>query len=117
MSSRSNISEGSTEIVGKSPVPYLLGGVGAMLTLIAFALIILAWSYIKDCGTGFSEDAIDNRSLGRHHIVEHGYVGKSETKKDMAELSDANDERVIVIMAGDDKPTFIAKATSVAVEV
>jgi len=91
----------SSHISGeKSPVPYLLGGVGAMLVLIGFALIILAWSYVRDYTAGNPEDGGD---------------GKNERKGDMAEISDEKDEmRDIVIMAGNEKPTFIAKPTSLA---
>lgn len=117
MSMRSNTSTGSSRIrpVGKTPVPFLLGGVGIMLVLMGFAVIILAWSYFKESTTGYSEDEIHNRSSG--HIVEHGDGGRSEIKKDIAEISDEKDERVIVIMAGDEEPTFIAKRASVPVEV
>jgi hypothetical protein len=63
-----------------------LGGEGALLTLIDFALIILAWSYFKEC-------TIDN--------VEDEDSGKNERTKDVAEVSDEKGEiRVIVIMAG-----------------
>lgn len=100
MSMRSNISPGSSHVsVQKSPVPYLLGGVGAMVVLIAFAVIILALSYFRECTSGNAE-AADS--------------GKNEKREDMAELSDEMGElRVIVIMAGNEKPTFIAKPTSV----
>lgn len=99
---RSNISPASSHVsVGKSPVPYLLGGVGAMVVLIAFAVIILGLSYCRECtNSGNAEDA---------------ETGKIERREDMADLSDEMGEmRVIVIMAGNEKPTFIAKATSVA---
>jgi len=102
MSMRSNINStrSSHLSVGKSPVPYLFGGVGAMLVLIGFAMVILAWSYFKDCTTVNAEDEDSE---------------KNERTGDMAEVSDEKDEiRVIVIMAGNEKPTFIAKPTSVA---
>jgi len=88
-----------------------------MLALIAFALITLAWSWFKQCRTGCPEEEINNTSSEHHHNVEHGDGGKSEMMKNMAELSDAKNERVIVIMAGDEKPTAIALATSVGVRV
>jgi len=120
MTMSSNISAGSncTQSARNTPVPYLLGGVGTMLVLIGFAVIFLAWSYFKDCRTGYSEEENNNRSAGHQQIVEHGDGGRSEMTKDiMGELSDDKDERVVVIMAGDDEPTFIAKQASVAVEV
>lgn len=116
MSVTTNISS-STQPVGKNPVSYLLGGVGTMLVLIGFALILLAWSYFKECSAGHSEEEINNRSLSHPHIVEHGDGGWREMRTDMAELSDDKGERVIVIMAGHEEPTFISKWTSLAVEI
>jgi len=116
MSVTSNISS-STQSLGKTPVPYLLGGVGTMLVLIGFSLILLAWSYFKDYSAAHSEEEINNRSSGPRLIVEHGDGGGREMTKDMAGLSDDKGERVIVIMAGDEEPTFIAKRTSLAVEI
>lgn len=120
MSLRSNTSAGSSSSirpVGKTPVPFLLGGVGIMLVLIVFAVIILAWSYFKESTTAYSDHEINNRSSGHHHTVQHGDGGRGPIRKDLAEQSDDKDERVIVIMAGDQEPTFIAKRTFVAVEV
>ena len=89
---RSNISSstGSSHLsVGKSPVPYLLGGVGAMLILVGFAMIILAWSYFKESITG-------------NAVAEEG--GKNERREDMAQFSDKMQEmRVIVIMVRNGK--------------
>jgi len=55
----------------------ILGGEGALLALIDFVLIILAWSYFKECTTSNIED-------------EDG--GKSERMEDMAEVSDEKGE-------------------------
>jgi len=113
---RSSVSAGNSHIsVWQSPVPYLLGGVGAMLVLIAVAVTILAWSYFKESTTGHAEDEESNRSSGHLHNVEHGNSGKNERMEDMSNLSDQKDEmRVIVILAGNQKPTCIAKPMSVA---
>jgi hypothetical protein len=101
---RNNISLGSNRISpGKSPVPYLLAGVGAMLLLIAFALIILGWSYFRERTTEGQEVEVGG---GRKNEMTEGTSSASDDKDDM---------RVIVIMAGDEKPTFIAKPMSVAV--
>jgi hypothetical protein len=107
---RKDISPASSQIsAGKSPVPYLLGGVGAMLVLIAFALIILACSYLKEC-TGEGQE--NNRS--EHNNVELGSGGKNEMSQDMSNASDDKDDiRVFVTMPGDQKPTFMAKPASV----
>jgi len=80
-----------------SPVPYLFGGLAAMLGLIAFALLILACSYWKL--SGYLE-------------------GNGESERDLEAGERNNDtdqkpqkpyvEKILVIMAGQDKPTFLA---------
>ncbi|KNA11221.1 hypothetical protein SOVF_136800, partial [Spinacia oleracea] len=81
----------------KSPVPYLFGGLAAMLGLIAFALVILACSYWKLSGhLDAGEDS--------------GEVTGDEKPKD----SNTNattvsyPSSILVIMAGEEKPTFLA---------
>lgn len=102
-----DISPASSQIsAGKSPVVSLLSGTGAILVLIAFALIILAWSCFKECTMKGQEN---NRSE-HHNVMELGGGGKNMSKV----ANEKDDLRVIVIMAGDDKPTFIAQPTSVA---
>ncbi|CAM0909043.1 unnamed protein product [Alopecurus aequalis] len=95
----------------QSPVPYLFGGLAAMLGLIAFALLILACSYWKLSGylDAPSDGAQDGDSAG-------GEKGSaSGTARPAADFL----EHVVVIMAGEERPTFLAKpATSrAAVEV
>ncbi|KAG2240685.1 hypothetical protein Bca52824_097115 [Brassica carinata] len=70
-----------------SPVPYLFGGLAAMLGLIAFALLILACSYWR----------LRDRDL------EAGDV-----KPDKAVKAVPLPEKFLVIMAGDVKPTYLA---------
>jgi len=101
MSMRSNISPGSSHHFSgeKSPVPYLVGGLVAMFVVIIFAVIILALSYFKECTAGNAEN-------------EDG--GKNEKRGDMTELSDEKGEmRVIVIMAGNQKPTQVSLVFSI----
>ncbi|GLJ43166.1 hypothetical protein SUGI_0896170 [Cryptomeria japonica] len=81
----------------KSPVPYLLGGIGAMIGLIALALLILACSYFKSPGHG---QGGANQVLCRDEIHASGDYGE---------------EKVMVIMAGEEKPTFLAKPVMVEV--
>ncbi|KAG1326663.1 protein GLUTAMINE DUMPER 6-like [Cocos nucifera] len=72
-----------------TPIPYLFGGLGAMMVLIAIALIVLACSH-----RGPSTDR-DPES-----------VEKPATQPlDM-------EPRILVIMAGDDKPTYLATPIS-----
>lgn len=106
MSIRNDMTTGRNQIsAGNSPVPYLLAGVGVMLVLIAFALIVLTWSYLKE---RTPEGQENNRSV-------LGDGRKNERTKDVSYNSDAQDDlRIIVIMAGDEKPTFIAKPAPVA---
>ncbi|XP_054799283.1 protein GLUTAMINE DUMPER 5-like [Prosopis cineraria] len=80
-----------------SPVPYLFGGLAAMLGLIAFALLILACSYWKLSSFLQSEDG-DLES------------GEAQKQSDSAnkEAVKVFEEKILVIMAGDENPTFLA---------
>ncbi|CAN1326424.1 Protein GLUTAMINE DUMPER 3 [Linum perenne] len=77
-----------------SPVPYLFGGLAAMLGLIAFALLILACSYWKLSG-----------------YIDGGGDEKDGQKKKAA-VEEEYEEKVLVIMAGQLKPTFLATPIS-----
>ncbi|GLJ43138.1 hypothetical protein SUGI_0895340 [Cryptomeria japonica] len=93
-------SAGSTD---HSPVPYLLGGIGALLALILFSLLLLACSYFNNTSRGQLRN-------------EHGESDKDEMGKTRMQGNTAPDEMgkgVVVIMAGNYNPTFIAKPTSV----
>lgn len=82
----------------KLPVPYLFGGLAAMLGLIAFALLVLACSY-----WGLSPHR-DPAETGEQH--EEGKPhDDGAAAKDPANLEDG---RLLVIMAGDRAPSFIA---------
>lgn len=81
-----------------SPVPYLFGGLAAMLGLIAFALLILACSYWKL--SGFLE--ADGDGDGGRRDIEAGKV------EDEARKAPIYEEKFLVIMAGEEKPTFLA---------
>ncbi|OIT34269.1 PREDICTED: protein GLUTAMINE DUMPER 2-like [Nicotiana attenuata] len=72
-----------------SPAPYLFAGVAAMLGLIAFALVILACSYRKRSG--------DDPEAGAG-------AGEDDNLKVMPVF----EEKIVVIMAGDLNPTFLA---------
>ncbi|CAO2820335.1 unnamed protein product [Amaranthus hypochondriacus] len=84
-----------------SPVPYLFGGLAAMLGLIAFALLILACSYWRLS----TDETQQQQQSNEGNDLENG--GKLDG------LSKMNDppvfeEKIVVIMAGNEKPTFIA---------
>ncbi|XP_043708370.1 protein GLUTAMINE DUMPER 5 [Telopea speciosissima] len=84
-----------------SPVPYLFGGLAAMLGLIAFALLILACSYWKLSGYLENGD-------GAERDPESG----DEKGGDGIKVQTVFEEKIVVIMAGDEKPTFIATPIS-----
>lgn len=72
-----------------SPVPYLFGGLAAMLALIALALLILACSYWR-------------LSASAQGDLEAGDDAKPDN--DTHKMP----EKFLVIMAGDVKPTYLA---------
>ncbi|XP_073015680.1 protein GLUTAMINE DUMPER 3-like [Primulina eburnea] len=84
-----------------SPVPYLFGGLAAMLGLIAFALLILACSYWKLSGH------LENQGDGDRDL-EAGEADGGEAKAS----SPVIEEKYLVIMAGQEKPTFLATPMS-----
>ncbi|RWR77033.1 protein GLUTAMINE DUMPER 5-like protein [Cinnamomum micranthum f. kanehirae] len=83
----------STGFRWNSPIPYLFGGLAAMFGLIAFALLILACSYRNSRNNSSQEQKSDMS------------VMMASTPMDM-------EPKVVVIMAGDDQPTFLAKPSS-----
>ncbi|CAN6216095.1 unnamed protein product [Urochloa humidicola] len=85
----------------QSPVPYLFGGLAAMLGLIAFALLILACSYWKLSGY---LDADRDRRAGEAGADEEKGSAAGAARPAAAFL-----EHVVVIMAGEERPTFLAK--------
>ncbi|GAU27066.1 hypothetical protein TSUD_314280 [Trifolium subterraneum] len=81
-----------------SPIPYLFGGLAAMLGLIAFALLILACSYWKLSGQLQDDEENNNRNIENE---KEGENSKNESIK-------VYEEKYLVIMAGDQNPTFLA---------
>ncbi|CAJ1944965.1 unnamed protein product [Sphenostylis stenocarpa] len=80
-----------------SPVPYLFGGLAAMLGLIAFALLILACSYWKL--SGYLE--------GNGETERDLEAGEGKMEQDQKPQR-PYEEKILVIMAGQEKPTFLA---------
>ncbi|XP_027332311.1 protein GLUTAMINE DUMPER 3 [Abrus precatorius] len=80
-----------------SPVPYLFGGLAAMLGLIAFALLILACSYWKLSGY------LDGNGESERDLE----AGEGKNEQDQKPQT-AYEEKILVIMAGQEKPTFLA---------
>nr|XP_043622847.1 protein GLUTAMINE DUMPER 3-like [Erigeron canadensis] len=86
-----------------SPMPYFLGGLAAILGLIAFALLILACSYFN-----FADD-IENASNGRQVNLE---AGNSKLNNHNKKFPTYLEEKYLVIMAGQAAPTFLATPIS-----
>ncbi|CAH2044384.1 unnamed protein product [Thlaspi arvense] len=74
----------------RSPVPYLFGGLAAMLGLIAFALLLLACSYW---------------TLSRRT---NDGDGEKQTESGEKVVAKVFEEKILVIMAGQSNPTFLA---------
>lgn len=95
MNERAPVSAQQPHSPWHSPVPYLFGGLAAMLGLIAFALLILACSYWKLSGYLEGETERD---------LEAGEGKNDQEQKPQKPY----EEKVLVIMAGQEKPTFLA---------
>ena len=83
-----------------SPVPYLFGGLAAMLGLIAFALLILACSYWRLSGF------LDGEGNSERDL-EAGQDGEAKPN-DTHKQPPVFEEKFLVIMAGEAKPTYLA---------
>ena len=79
----------------QSPVPYLFGGLAAMLGLIALSLLALACSHWKLSVSGGSLLPTGGGGLERQ---DGGGKAAGERRREL----------VLVIMAGDEIPTFLA---------
>ncbi|XVF71380.1 hypothetical protein PTKIN_Ptkin12aG0033100 [Pterospermum kingtungense] len=80
----------SIKLSTSSPLPYLFGSLALVLILIAMALVFLACSYRKRPSNPSSNEAQLKQEMA------------------MARVFDS-EPKIVVIMAGDDKPTFLAK--------
>ncbi|KAK4431935.1 protein GLUTAMINE DUMPER 3 [Sesamum alatum] len=86
-----------------SPVPYLFGGLAAMLGLIALALVILACSYWK-----LLAENLESREDAGERDLEAGEADHGGAKMAPPVL----EEKYLVIMAGQQNPTFLATPAS-----
>ncbi|KAJ4810614.1 Glutamine dumper 3 [Rhynchospora pubera] len=84
----------------RSPVPYLFGGLAAMMGVIALALLILACSYWKLSGFLDSVTSNEESSSGTE-----GEKGSNDS--DVGPVV-VQTEHVAVIMAGQERPTYLA---------
>ncbi|XP_042465024.1 protein GLUTAMINE DUMPER 3-like [Zingiber officinale] len=92
---------GGSQSAWHSPVPYLFGGLAAMLGLIALALLILACSYWK------LSSYLDSSYLDSSD-ADDGAEGPSTDHQKRAGGPAVLEERFLVIMPGDDAPTVLA---------
>jgi hypothetical protein len=90
----------------QSPVPYLFGGLATMLGLIALSLLALACSYWKLSGSLSAGEPGDDADHHRARRAGDGEKGAADGKTGPA--GDRWLEHVVVIMAGDERPTFLA---------
>jgi len=93
------IDDGSSEQIQRwnSPIPYLFGGLALMLILIAVALLILACSY-KSSSSSSNDDDAPRRS-----------TEKPAPRRPSSEERGNDEPRIVVIMAGDHRPTYLAR--------
>ena len=82
----------------QSPVPYLFGGLAAMLGLIALSLLALACSYWNLSGSAHADPGDDDQVDGE--------------KRSAARMAGEWQGHVVVIMAGDERPTYLATPAS-----
>ncbi|PWA21284.1 hypothetical protein CTI12_AA629600 [Artemisia annua] len=90
-----------------SPVPYLFGGLAAMMGLIAFALLVLACSYWKISGHFDHQD----RDIESGNVSNNTQISPPQNNNNEHELRE-KEEKLFVIMAGEEKPTFLATPSS-----
>ncbi|XP_039132089.1 protein GLUTAMINE DUMPER 4-like [Dioscorea cayenensis subsp. rotundata] len=86
-----------------SPMPYVFGGLAAMLGLIVVAVLLLVCSYWKRFQHAGAVSGNTNLEAGMR-TVSNG----DDCRKIAANT--ISEERVLVIMAGDDKPSFFGVA-------
>ncbi|XP_022769988.1 protein GLUTAMINE DUMPER 4-like [Durio zibethinus] len=72
------------------PLPYLFSSLCLVLILIAVALVLLACSYIKRPSNSSSNEVQLKQEMAKARVID-------------------SEPKIVVIMAGDDKPTFLAK--------
>ncbi|CAK8569928.1 unnamed protein product [Lathyrus sativus] len=86
----------NTSSLWQTPIPYLFGGLAAIMGLIALALLALACSYCSNS----QDDELNNKE------------SDSQTKEPVKSY----EEKILVIMAGNEKPTFLATPTLLSID-
>ncbi|KAK7273238.1 hypothetical protein RIF29_14287 [Crotalaria pallida] len=93
----SSVSRGAVFRNLSSPIPYLFGGLALMLGLISIALLILACSYRKHYSSSSTSAAGNEEEKPTNMMV--------DTKVN-------SEPKIVVIMAGENNPTYLAKPVS-----
>ncbi|CAL5206257.1 unnamed protein product [Lathyrus oleraceus] len=83
----------NTSSLWHTPIPYLFGGLAAIMGLIALALLALTCSYCSN--NSQDDDDLDNK----------------ESDPQTKEPIKVYEEKILVIMAGNEKPTLLATPT------
>lgn len=83
----------------QSPVPYLFAGLASMVLLMTVAFLVLSCSYWKSCADSEELTIRSASAQAGEQIQEIQYIVDAE-------------ENVMVIMAGDEKPTYLGKPIS-----
>ncbi|XP_057952493.1 protein GLUTAMINE DUMPER 4 [Malania oleifera] len=84
-----------------SPIPYLFGGLALMLGLIALSLLILACSFRKVSSSFSSSSPTSSSREAEEKPVRAAVAMEPEIEP-----------KIVVIMAGDENPTYLAKPVS-----
>ncbi|XP_017417853.1 protein GLUTAMINE DUMPER 4 [Vigna angularis] len=85
--------------IWKSPIPYLFGGLALMLALISVSLVILVCSYRKrDSSPESSSSSSEAENMKSQPMTKILYTN--------------SEPEVVVIMAGDHNPTYLAKPST-----
>ncbi|KAI9122459.1 hypothetical protein K1719_006299 [Acacia pycnantha] len=97
------INSGSSDMDGlwKTPIPYLFGGLGLTMVVISVALVVLICPCSK---RAYSQS---------HHSPSSSAAEDTITMKAMPKKTETETElKVLVIMVGDQNPTYLAKPAS-----
>ncbi|CAL5206256.1 unnamed protein product [Lathyrus oleraceus] len=87
----------NTSSLWHTPIPYLFGGLAVIMSLIALALLALTCSYCSNNSP--DDDDLDNK----------------ESDPQTKEPIKVYEEKILVIMAGNEKPTFLATPTLLSI--
>ncbi|QHN83898.1 hypothetical protein S83_071609 [Arachis hypogaea] len=91
-----NASLASEINIWRSPIPYLFGGIALLFLLISVALVILICYHRKHVASSV-------------HSSSEGEEGMKGTIMPSKVVIDNNEPKILVIMAGDENPSYLAE--------